>query len=52
MSSPPATSSEFKAPTPGSWELESTHLTWPATRLSAQAMARSMREGFAESAAR
>jgi pyruvate,water dikinase len=52
MSTPSISSSEFKAPTPGSWELEATHLTRPATRLTAQAMARSMREGFAESTAR
>lgn len=42
----------FKAPSPGSWELEATHMTRPATRITAQAMARSMREGFAESTAR
>lgn len=47
-----AESSAFVPPTPGSWELEATHMTRPATRITAKAMVRSMREGFAESTAR
>lgn len=42
----------FTPPSPGTWELEATHMTRPATRITGAAMARSMREGFAESTAR
>ncbi len=46
------TSPTFTAPTPGAWELEATHMTRPVTPITAAAMKRSMREGFAEGTAR
>lgn len=46
------TSPTFTAPTPGSWELEATHMTRPVTPITATAMKRSMSEGFAEGTAR
>jgi pyruvate,water dikinase len=39
---------EFKAPGPGSWELEQTHFARPATRYASALMAEPLARGFAE----
>ena len=39
---------EFKAPGPGSWELEQTHLTKPASFLTAELFPEPMMRGFSE----
>jgi pyruvate,water dikinase len=43
---------EFKAPGPGSWELEQTHFARPATRYVSAIMADPLERGFAEGTAR